>query len=310
MTFKKIRTSVAALLAAGLLAGSALAGGEGWTHDFAGAQQSAETESKDMLLDFTGSDWCGWCIKLNEEVFSHDEFKEYAAENLILVELDYPRAVPQSDEIKAQNAELKDKYQIRGYPTIFLTDAEGRPYAQTGYKAGGPEAYVEHLEELKQARVNRDEHLAAAEQAQGVEKAKHLHEAMQAVGEGLALTHYGQTIELIIELDADNEAGLKEHYHDLYTAQTQSAELQKLMASARNDPAATVTALDEFLANEDLLKSVRQEALAGKSQIQMFVLQDKAAAKVTLQAAIDLDPDSEMGKALQGAMERFFADAE
>ena len=300
----------AALTLAGLLAGSAVAGGEGWTHDFAGAQQTAETEGKDLLLDFTGSDWCGWCIKLNEEVFSHAEFKEYAAENLVLVELDYPRAVPQSDDLKAQNAKLKEQYQIRGYPTIFLTDAQGRPYAQTGYQAGGPEAYVEHLKELKQVRVNRDEHFAAAENAQGVEKARHLHEGLQAMGDELALTHYKPTIRLIMELDANNEAGLKGHYQDLYTAQEQSAELQNLMRQARQKPDATIQAIDALLAKEDLVTSVKQEALAAKSQIQLFILEDKPTAKATLQAAIDVDPDSEMGQMLKTAMQRFFPEGE
>jgi len=304
------RRQFTALTLAGLLAGSALAGGEGWTHDFAAAQETAATEGKDLLLDFTGSDWCGWCIKLNEEVFSHEPFKKYAAENFVLVELDYPRSVPQTDEIKAQNAALKDKYQIKGYPTIYLTDAEGRPYAQTGYQAGGPEAYIEHLESLKQVRINRDEHFTAAEAAKGVEKARHLHEAMQAMGDELALTHYGPTIEQIIELDANNEAGLKGHYQDLYTAQTQSAELQTIMRAARQNPEDTVAKIDAFLAQEGLLKSVKQEALAGKSQIQLFIIQDKPTAKATLQAAIDVDPESEMGQMLKGAMERFFPEGE
>ncbi|MEM1355232.1 MAG: thioredoxin family protein [Planctomycetota bacterium] len=304
------RRHFAALSVAGLLASSAYAGGEGWTQDFAGAQQTAETEDKDLLLDFTGSDWCGWCIRLNEEVFSHDEFKQYAAENFVLVELDYPRAVEQSEEIKAQNAELKDKYQIRGYPTIFLTDAEGRPYAQTGYQAGGPDAYVAHLEELKKVRMERDEHLSAAAEAEGVDKARHLHAALQVLGDDMALAHYKPTVEQIMELDAENQAGLKGHYQDLYVAQEQSAELQSIMQSARQNPEMTIEKIDIFLGQEGILTAVKQEALAGKSQIQMFILQDKVTAKQTLQAAIDVDPESEMAAMLQGAMERFFPEGE
>ena len=166
-----------------LLTAPAFAGGEGWTHDYEAANTQATEQKKDMLLDFTGSDWCGWCIKLVDEVFSKDDFKAYADKNLVLVELDFPRDKSKvSEETRAQNEKLKDQFGIRGYPTIYLTDGTGKPYARTGYKAGGPEAYIAHLEELKQVRVERDEHFAAAKKAEGIEKAKHLFAAMQAVG--------------------------------------------------------------------------------------------------------------------------------
>lgn len=305
------RHQLTVLATAGLLTGSAYAGGEQWTEDFAAAQESAQSEGKDMILDFTGSDWCGWCIKLNEEVFSQEVFQVYAPEHFVLVELDYPTPkVEQSDELKAQNAELKEHYAIRGYPTIFLTDGEGVPYAQTGYQAGGPDNYVEHLEELRQIRVNRDEQMDAAEQTQGVEKAGHLHEAMQAVGDDLALKYYEETVQQIIELDADNEAGLKHHYQDLLTAVQQREAMTAIMQGARADAAGAVAALDEFLGQDDLVTAIRQEALANKSQIQLFMLEDKPAAKATLEAAIAVDPDSDMAEMLRGAIARFFPEGE
>lgn len=305
---RPLRRTFAALTLAGLLAGSALAGGEGWTEDFTGAKQTATTQSKDMLLDFTGSDWCGWCVKLNKEVFSHDEFKTYAKDNFVLVELDYPRAKEQSDEIKTQNAALKTTYAIRGYPTILLTDELGRPYAKTGYKAGGPEAYVDHLEELKQVRVNRDEQLDAAENAEGLAKAKHLHEAMQTVGDDLALTHYKETVNQIIELDAENKAGLKKYYDDLATTKQLKAEIQQTMRSAQADAPAAIAKLDAMLAQDNLTTAIRQEALAMKSQIQLFIIKDQASAKATLLKAIEADPESDMAKQLKTVIdnERFF----
>ena len=77
-----------------------------WELNFEQAQARAKAENKPMLLDFTGSDWCGWCIRLDKEVFSQTEFKAYAAESLVLVELDFPRGKAQSAEIKAQNKAL------------------------------------------------------------------------------------------------------------------------------------------------------------------------------------------------------------
>ncbi len=303
---RQLTRCFAALTLAGLIAGNAAAGGEGWTDDFAGAKTTAAADGKDLLLDFTGSDWCGWCIKLNEEVFSQDAFKAYAKENFVLVELDFPNKKKLSDEVKAQNAQLQTAYNIQGYPTIYLTDAKGLPYAKTGYQRGGAEAYVEHLKELKQKRVNRDDHMAAAEKAQGVEKAKHLHEAMQVVGDDIAVEHYKEVVAKVVELDADNAAGLKKHYQNIALAKEYRKQTRQVLMGARNDPGDAVTQLDAILAKDDLTPAIRQEVLAYKSQIQLSLLKDKPAAKATLLAAIAADPESDMAKQLQAAIERMF----
>lgn len=290
-----------------LFAAPTFAAGEGWTEDYAAAKSQAAEEKKDLLMDFTGSDWCGWCIKLVDEVFSKDEFKAYAKENLVLVELDFPRDKSKlSEETIAQNNKLKDEFGIRGYPTIYLTDAAGLPYAKTGYKAGGPEAYIAHLEALKAKRVERDEHMAAANEAEGIEKAKHLHAAMQVLGDDMATQHYRAVVDQIMLLDENNEAGLRQHYLDIETAKEQRKTLQQAMRSAQKDAAGAIAKLDELLADEGTLKAVRQEALAMKSQIQMFILKDKDTAKATLIEAIEVDPESDMAKQLKGALERVF----
>ena len=116
-----------------------------WMTDFAAAKAKAKAEKKDLLVDFTGSDWCGWCIKLDKEVFSQEAFQNYAAEALVLVELDFPRGKDQSAELKAQNKALAEKYGIRGFPTILILSPEGELIEKTGYRRGGAESYVEHI---------------------------------------------------------------------------------------------------------------------------------------------------------------------
>jgi protein disulfide-isomerase len=88
---------------------------------------------------------CGWCIKLDKEVFSQKAFKDYAASELILVEVDFPQGKEQSGALKAQNEALAKKYGIRGFPTIVLLSPEGELIGNTGYRPGGAEAYVAHL---------------------------------------------------------------------------------------------------------------------------------------------------------------------
>ncbi len=116
-----------------------------WETDFAEASALAKKSGKYMLLDFSGSDWCGWCIRLEREAFSKDEFKTYAKDNLVCVMLDFPRKNTQSQELKKQNAELARKYKIRGYPTIIVLSPDGEIAGKTGYQKGGPVAYVKHL---------------------------------------------------------------------------------------------------------------------------------------------------------------------
>jgi thioredoxin-related protein len=137
----------------GILACAALlrAGAEelNWMNDLPKAQAKAKTESKLVMLDFTGSDWCGWCIKLNKEVFSKPEFADYAKKNLVLVEVDFPRAKQQSAELKKANKALEEKYKVKGYPTIVVLNGEGKKIGELGYQPGGPKAFIAELDKLK-----------------------------------------------------------------------------------------------------------------------------------------------------------------
>ena len=119
-----------------------------WETDFKKASAAAKKSGKYMLVDFTGSDWCGWCIKLDKEVFDKKEFKKYAKANLVTVKLDFPRRKKLSKKLQKQNNELMKKYGVRGFPTILILNSKGEQVAKTGYQAGGPEKYVEHLKKI------------------------------------------------------------------------------------------------------------------------------------------------------------------
>jgi thioredoxin-related protein len=216
-------TFCAALIA---LHASVFAGGEGWTSDYAGAKKQAVQSKKDLLIDFTGSDWCGWCIKLNDEVFKKDPFKAGVKDTFVLVELDFPKDESKlTEEVKKQNKELGEKYAVQGYPSIVLTDADGRPYASTGYQEGGPEKYVEHLNELRKGKAKRDEAFAAAEKLEGVAKAKALVAALDAIGleEAAIANFYGPVVEQIKAADPKDETGY-----------TKRAEAKKRVAGFQN----------------------------------------------------------------------------
>ena len=115
----------------------------GWTDNYEKALAQAKTEKKLVLLDFTGSDWCGWCIKLDKEVFQKTDFKAFAKENLVPVTLDFPNGKKLPKHTVDQNAKLKAEHQVSGYPTLVLIDADGKAIN----KWGGYSATF--LEELK-----------------------------------------------------------------------------------------------------------------------------------------------------------------
>ena len=123
-----------------------------WLTDLDEGIKVAKAEKKAILVDFTGSDWCGWCIRLKKEVFDQKEFA-VATKDFVLVELDYPQKKKQPAEEKAKNKALAEKFGIEGFPTIMLLDANGEPFAQTGYLAGGPAKYLPHLAELLKANT-------------------------------------------------------------------------------------------------------------------------------------------------------------
>jgi len=118
-----------------------------WRNDFPGALKQARSEKKRVLLDFTGSDWCPWCIKFDQDVLATGKFAAYAGQKLELVKVDFPRHTPLAEAQQRANQALARQFSVDGYPTYVLLNAAGRELGrQVGYRAGGPEAFIAELE--------------------------------------------------------------------------------------------------------------------------------------------------------------------
>ncbi len=120
-----------------------------WMTDLPKAEAKAKSENKLVIMDFTGSDWCPWCIKLDKEVFSTPEFIKYADKNLVPVQVDFPNHKQQPEALKQANQELQKKYKIEGYPTVVVLDSNGKKLGELGYEPGGPKPFIERLEKLR-----------------------------------------------------------------------------------------------------------------------------------------------------------------
>ena len=134
------------------MAGNLAAAEAQWLTSVPEAQALAKKENKLVLMDFTGSDWCSWCKKLDAEVFSKTEFIEYANKNLVLVQVDFPNSKPQSPELKKANQALQAKYKVEGFPTLVVIKPDGTiVWQQPGYLEGGPPAVIAELDKAKKS---------------------------------------------------------------------------------------------------------------------------------------------------------------
>ncbi len=121
-----------------------------WQTDINKAMEISKKTKKPLLLFFTGSDWCGWCIRLQKEVLKTPEFAKWAKDKVVLVELDFPRRTQQNPELVKQNMELQQVLGVRGYPTVWFVNASKKDgkvnleqIGSTGYVAGGPSVWLD-----------------------------------------------------------------------------------------------------------------------------------------------------------------------
>ena len=116
-----------------------------WFTDVSQAIKQSKVSGKPIFAFFTGKEWCSWCKKLERQVLSQDSFINYAKENLVLLELDFPRG---RRNLPQKQIELARKFNIKGYPTVILMDSSTNKIAKTGYEAMSPEQYVDHIKAL------------------------------------------------------------------------------------------------------------------------------------------------------------------
>src|SRR5687768_4823210 len=142
-----------------------------WLTDFDAAKQQAQKENKAILMNFTGSDWCPPCKALKKNVLDKPEFEKFAAEKLVLMELDFPIDKKRiNKEVAASNAKLSEQFKIESYPTIIVLDKDGKELGRMdGYRGEAPAAYIKKLEALLARGTTPS---AARERADAPEKAR------------------------------------------------------------------------------------------------------------------------------------------
>jgi protein disulfide-isomerase len=133
-----------------------------WLTDLEAAKAQAAREGKHVMINFTGSDWCGWCMRLKQEVFSQPEFESYAGKNLVLVEIDFPKRKPMPQAMLRANAQIADRFKVTGYPSLVFLNAAGKEVVRTGYQPGGARSFVQAIAKATGVTLDGSEAAATA----------------------------------------------------------------------------------------------------------------------------------------------------
>lgn len=269
-----------------------------WMTDLPAAEAKAAQENKSVLVNFTGSDWCGFCIRLHKEVFSKPDFEAYTKDKFVLAEVDLPRRSKLSPEQLRANQQLCEKYNVQGFPTVLVLSPEGKVL-------GGFNGYRPNLDEVKkplELALENARLLQEASRLQGAEKAAVLLKVYRNYPE--SMQEYTKELrDEIIALDPDDTTGLKGEA-------AAAKQMQEFLEEANRLP-------EDGAGMTELLESQLQRALpANKIRIgyAKFNYQLRTAntveqlmeAKKTLMEFADMDP--EHGDAIKSYAEAQFAD--
>jgi hypothetical protein len=212
-----------------------------------------------------------------------------------------------TDAEQEQYKKLSAQYKVTGVPTVFLADAEGKPYhKQVGYGGDPAHKWVSNARGKVKVLAQRDEFFAQASEANGVERAKLLEKAIAGIDQAVRLSLYADTVTEIVSLDADDTAGLKSKYEGLQQAENFKAKLTAIRSTSRGkQPTEVIAAIDELIKTAKPTGAALQEAVFFKSSV-MFGSGDKAGAKVLLLEAQKLAPNTATGKRIPKIIEANF----
>jgi hypothetical protein len=267
--------------------GLELAAADGWMEDLPAAQERAQREGRDLFIDFTGSDWCSWCIRLDREIFGRPEFLTAVREHFVLVKLDYLRKRPLPADRQAALDAISERYAIAGFPTVLLCTADGTAYARTGYLKLTPAAYADRLLAAQAARGREPELARQVADSRGPAQAAALH----------ALIDHRDLMGSEITRDLMQQAVAADPMGTLPATVTMRQRLAEMTitetlraADTQKDDTQRERLISQGLADSMLSAEFRQGLLMRRAMGKFQT--DRAGARTDLDAAKALAPNS------------------
>jgi thioredoxin-related protein len=258
-----------AIFLAWMVLGAAnIAAADQWTTDPDSAIAEAQKQGKDLLFYFAGTEKCRDCKSLESEVFEQEDFQNEITSEFLLVRIEHRESSTATEVEKVHSLRWTREFGVTNFPTVFLVDSKLVPFAVAGYEKGGVNNYLGLLTEFHKIRVDRDEAMTKADKAKGLERAKWLDQAISGIGETIANVYYGEVIDEIISLDADNELGLRGKWNAEKEAEQRKVMMTELMLVARLEkPDVAVAEIDRVLSEMEFPVAEQLEILQMKLNI-------------------------------------------
>lgn len=271
---------------------------DGWMTDMNAAKKQAVEQKKDLMIEFTGSDWCPPCMQLRANVLSTPEFQQEAQKNFVLLELDFPRSKEQSQEVKAANEKLAKEYGVRGFPTVVFANADGKPFG--GFVGGLSREDV--MKSLQKSLKNKDalriaeENVAKATTDEA--KIAALLEVLKLAPRDYVNNFYGDVKAEIKKLDKEDKTGLKAADERLERLNKEQEDLQKYIAgklSAKMTPEDALQVIKSYPEREKLLPENQQRLMMMEFGAYINSTGDVDGATKILDKVAELSPGTEAG---------------
>lgn len=269
---KAFIAAICATMGVGMSVVSGACAAEGWIEDFEQGMAAA-ADGRTALVEFTGTDWCHYCIVLQKNVFPSQEFADFVKENnLVLVELDFPHGPDKiTPEQRAKNEEIGRRYNVQGYPTILVMDADRQPYARVVGGAESAQAYIARLKAALEVKKACEGKLAEASELSGPERLAALKEVMAMVPMDCRW-YQTKLIDQIIESDPEDTTGLRKRRDSANLQERQIEDMKRAITESTNGRGVAAAlpevraALAKQLERTDLLPFVRLSVNAFISQ--------------------------------------------
>lgn len=302
-----MKTIILPLMAA-LLAGMAGAA-EAWSTDPADAMRQAAAGNKGVMLEFTGSDWCGACIMQKKQALSLPKVQEGISRSFIPVELDFPRKKQQDEQTKASLETYKNSYGITGFPTLVFADAQGRPvHTVTGYSS--PDQVMQDADKAAEALKTQQALMGKlAGQLTDRDRRDTLVQLLKTVPQSSIRAFYKPALEELAKLDPQDASGIRAALERKELLQAQRKELfntfrqKNLFILMERKPDEALSILDGYLNKEGLLPEIKQSILFTKAHL--LIQQNRVNdIEQPLKEAVALLPDSSDGQACSRLLEK------
>ena len=271
---------------------------EGWIPDMDAAKNQAAEQKKDLMIEFTGSDWCPPCMQLRANVFSKPDFQKEAQKNFVLVELDYPRGKEQSKEMKAANEKLAQQYGVRGFPTVVFADASGKPFG--GFVGGrsGDDVMKAMQDALKNKEALSAAEANVAKAATDEAKVAALMEVLKLAPQEYVDNFYGDVKAEIKKLDKEDKSGLKAADAHADLLKKEQKDVQNYLAGKLTDkttPAEALQVVKAYPDRDKLLPETQQQLLMMEFGTYLNSTGDVDGAVLILDKVAELKPGTEAG---------------